>query len=146
MEYMHYFTLGESLDVKSPPRSSWGVTKPDELYTLIFRLGSGSRRGELVIGILSETSWRAYTGPRYMAAAFVKSGGAVSRSAGGMKRDGGSGADTGEEILMTQNTTLCRHLNMRLYMYTEMYKYFYNIIFRCIQYKNKNKCVITEEH
>lgn len=38
----------------------------------------------MVIGILSDTSWRAYTGPRYMAAALVKSGGAVSRSA----RDG----------------------------------------------------------
>lgn len=49
-------TLGESLAVKSPPRSSWGVTRPDELYTLIFRLGRGSSRGELVIGILSETS------------------------------------------------------------------------------------------
>lgn len=76
------------MDVKSPPRSSCGVTRPDELYTLIFKLGRGSRRGELVIGILSETSWRAYTGPRYMAAAFVKSGGAVSRSARGIKRKG----------------------------------------------------------
>lgn len=75
------------MDVKSPPRSSCGVTRPEELYTLIFRLGRGSRRGELVIVILSETSWRAYTGPRYMAAAFVRSGGAVSRSARGISEE-----------------------------------------------------------
>lgn len=82
----HRGTLGESLVLNSTPRSSCGVTRPDELYTLIFRLGRGSSRGELVIGILSETSWRAYTGPRYMAAAFVKSGGTVSRSAGIRKK------------------------------------------------------------
>lgn len=51
-------SLGESLDEMSE-RSSWGVTIPDELYTLIFRLGRGSSRGELVMGILSVTSWRA---------------------------------------------------------------------------------------
>ena len=67
--------------MKSPPRSSWGVTRPEELYTLILRLGSGSSRGEFVMGILSETSWSAYTGPRYMAAALVRSGAAVKRSA-----------------------------------------------------------------
>lgn len=82
----HRGTLGESLVLNSTPRSSCGVTRPDELYTLIFKLGRGSSRGELVIGILSETSWRAYTGPRYMAAAFVKSGGTVSRSAGIRKK------------------------------------------------------------
>lgn len=63
------------------------MTRPDELYTLIFRLGSGSSRGELVMGILSATSWRAYTGPRYMAAAEVRSGGAVRRSAGGEMKE-----------------------------------------------------------
>lgn len=52
-------SLGDSLEESSPPRSSCGVTKPEELYTLIFRLGSGSSRGELVMGILSVTSWRA---------------------------------------------------------------------------------------
>ena len=52
-------SLGDSLEENSPPRSSCGVTKPEELYTLIFRLGSGSSRGELVMGILSATSWRA---------------------------------------------------------------------------------------
>lgn len=52
-------SLGDSLEENSPPRSSWGVTKPEELYTLIFRLGRGSSRGELVMGILSATSWRA---------------------------------------------------------------------------------------
>lgn len=51
-------SLGDSLE-ESSPRSSCGVTKPEELYTLIFRLGSGSSRGELVMGILSVTSWRA---------------------------------------------------------------------------------------
>lgn len=52
-------SLGDSLEENSPPRSSCGVTKPEELYTLIFKLGSGSSRGELVMGILSPTSWRA---------------------------------------------------------------------------------------
>lgn len=79
-------TFGDSLEENSPPRSSCGVTKPEELYTLIFRLGRGSSRGELVIGILSATSWRAYTGPRYMAAAEVRSGGDVRRSAGKEKK------------------------------------------------------------
>lgn len=67
-------------------RSSWGVTAPEVLYTLIFKLGSGSRIGELVIGILSETSCKAYTGPLYMAAAEVRSGGTARRSAGEMRR------------------------------------------------------------
>lgn len=49
---------GESLDEKSE-RSSCGVTAPELLYTLIFKLGSGSRMGELVMGILSDTSCRA---------------------------------------------------------------------------------------
>lgn len=79
-------SLGESLDEKSES-SSCGVTVPDELYTLIFRLGRGSSRGEFVMGILSATSWRAYTGPRYMAAAEVRSGGAVRRSAKGNRVD-----------------------------------------------------------
>lgn len=52
-------SLGDSLEESSPPRSSCGVTKPEELYTLIFRLGSGSSSGELVMGILSATSCRA---------------------------------------------------------------------------------------
>lgn len=98
-------TLGDSLDVKSPPRSSWGVTRPEELYTLIFRLGRGSRRGELVIGILSETSWRAYTGPRYMAAAFVKSGGAVSRSAGGRKQREGNEWEKTQQVKQRRKKT-----------------------------------------
>lgn len=51
-------SLGDSLEENSD-RSSEGVTRPEELYTLIFRLGRGSRRGELVMGILSDTSCRA---------------------------------------------------------------------------------------
>lgn len=46
----------------------------EELYTLILRLGSGSSNGELVIGILSEESCKAYMGPRYTPALAVKSG------------------------------------------------------------------------
>lgn len=49
-------------------------------------MGSGSRIGELVIGILSETSCKAYTGPLYMAAAEVRSGGTARRSAAEMRR------------------------------------------------------------
>lgn len=51
-------SLGDSLDEKSES-SSCGVTVPEELYTFIFRLGRGSSKGELVMGILSATSWRA---------------------------------------------------------------------------------------
>jgi len=40
----------------------------------------------LVIGILSETSCKAYTGPLYMAAAEVRSGGTAKRSALQMRK------------------------------------------------------------
>lgn len=106
----HDFTLGDSFDVKSPPRSSCGVTRPEELQTFIFKLGRGSKSGELVIGILSDTSWRAYTGPRYMAAALVKSGGAVSRSA----RDGIKGEREGTEIGKIKMKVKIRFHNMKL--------------------------------
>lgn len=46
----------------------------EELYTLILRLGSGSSKGELVMGILSEESCKAYMGPRYTPALAVRSG------------------------------------------------------------------------
>lgn len=46
----------------------------EELKTLIFRFGSGSNNGELVMGILSAESCKAYIWPRYIPALAVRSG------------------------------------------------------------------------
>lgn len=52
----------------------------DELYTLILRLGNGSRRGDVVMGILCGLSLipccREKRGPRKVPAVAVRSGGA----------------------------------------------------------------------
>lgn len=73
------FSPGKVLGGTAPNRSAPSCIPGEddaveELYTLILRLGSGSSSGELVIGILSEESCKAYMGLRYTPALAVKSG------------------------------------------------------------------------
>lgn len=62
------------------PEGSSKDDRVEELYTLILRLGSGSSRGEVVIGILLWVSLapccREKRGPRKVPAVAVRSGGA----------------------------------------------------------------------
>lgn len=91
----------------SPDPMSAGSSKEErveELYTLILRLGSGSSRGEVVMGILWGLSLipccREKSGPRKAPTVAVKSGGAEGC------RGWGLSVDTGEErscSLITRN-------------------------------------------
>lgn len=93
----------------SPEHMSAGSSREDRveaLYTLILRLGNGSRRGEVVMGILWGLSLtaccREKSGPRKAPAVAVRSGGAEGC------RGWGLSVDTGGErsrSLITRNDT-----------------------------------------
>lgn len=69
----------------------------DELYTLILRLGNGSSRGEVVMGILWGLSLipccREKRGPRKVPAVAVRSGGAEGCRGLGLSTDRGGGEE-----------------------------------------------------
>lgn len=91
------FRLRISPSAEPPSTGISSEERVDELYTLIFRLGRGSSRGEVVMGILCGLSLtpccREKRGPRKVPAVAVRSGGADGCSRCGLS------VHTGEELL-----------------------------------------------
>lgn len=85
------FRLIISPSIESGPAGSSREDMVEALYTLIFRLGSESSRGDVVMGILWAESrvacCNAYRGPRKVPAPAVRSGGAAGCSRCGLSEE-----------------------------------------------------------